>query len=175
MIKDELFTWSKVEYLDLSVMTSSRWALNSLREAWRKPQDSNSPDTAFPVNKHTHFTIYTVTNTHSKDHLTLIWKNMRGNQAKSHNSKIILLLRRNQRGAKQLQCVSVCYNDFSSDIQEQRRLPWIMSTHECIKAHFYNPSNFVKLEVLQKSTILWEIKVFGLEGQVCIWWLLELL
>lgn len=37
------FTWSKVEYLDLSVMTSSRWALNSLREAWGKPQDSHWP------------------------------------------------------------------------------------------------------------------------------------
>ncbi len=34
-----------------------------------------------------------------------------------------------------------------------------MSTWDCIKAHFYNPSNFMKLEVLQKSTILWEIKV----------------
>lgn len=37
------FTWSKVEYLDLRVMTSSRWALNSLREAWGKPQDSHWP------------------------------------------------------------------------------------------------------------------------------------
>ncbi len=45
MIEDELFTWSKVEYLDLSVMTSSRCALNSRRDAWRKPQDSHSPET----------------------------------------------------------------------------------------------------------------------------------
>lgn len=47
------FTWSKVEYLDLSVMTSSRWALNSLREAWGKPQDSHSPSYHPHTFKHT--------------------------------------------------------------------------------------------------------------------------
>ncbi len=158
--KGYLFTWSKVEYLDLSVMTSSRWALNSLREAWRKPQDSNSPDPAFPINKHTHFTIYTVTNTHSKDHLTLIWK-IWGGIKRSHNSKIIPLLLRNQRGAKQLQRVSVCYADLSPDFQEQMRLLWIMSTWDFIKANFCNPSNFMNGSVANKSTILWEIKVLG--------------
>ncbi len=73
MIEEELFTWSKVEYLDLSVMTSSRCALNSRRDAWRKPQDSHSPKRTRTAhthnNTHTHHTHHTHTQ-HTHTHHT---------------------------------------------------------------------------------------------------------